>query len=140
MSGATTPFLLTGVTGGLGAKILDDMLDVHKIPASDIIATSRSEANRERFVSRGLQFRVVDYDDPSTLESALRGVRDFLFMSSSERDNPKRIRQQRNVVEAARKAQVGHVWYVSLAFGGWTDGSKIGFQQAHYDTENVLKA
>lgn len=86
-----------------------------------------------------MQFRVADYNDPSTLESAFEGVGELLFMSSSERDNAKRNFEHNNVIEAAKKARVGRVWYVSLAFGGWGDGSAIGFQQAHYETEDRLK-
>lgn len=134
----TTPYLLTGVTGGLGAKILSDMLHVHGVPATDIIATSRSESRKDRFVSQGLQFRVADYNQPETLETAFKGVENLLFMSSSERDSTKRNREHSNVVKAAKKLGVRKVWYVSLAFGGFGDGSKIGFQQAHYETENLL--
>ena len=135
----STPFLLTGVTGGLGAKILHDMLHVNHVPASNIIATSRSESNRGRFESQGLHFRVGDYDDRSGLEKAFQNVENLLFMSSSERDNAKRDAEHLNVIEAAKAAGVGKVWYVSLAFGGFGDGSKIGFQASHYETENLLK-
>lgn len=134
----STPFLLTGVTGGLGAKVLNDLLDKHSVPPSSIIATSRSESNKARFESQGLTFRVADYNRPETLESAFQGVGDLLFMSSSERDNAKRNREHGNVIEAAKKAKVGRIWYVSLAFGGFGNGSKIGFQQAHYETESAL--
>ena len=132
-------YLLTGVTGGLGAKILDDMLHKHNVPASSIIATSRSESNNARFESQGLAFRIADYNRPETLESAFANVENLLFMASSERDSDKRNIEHGNVVAAARKANVKKVWYVSLAFGGFGDGSKIGFQQAHYETENLLK-
>jgi len=40
--------------------------------------------------------------------------------------------------EAAKAQGVKRVWYVSLAFGGFGDGSKIGFQQSHYRTEDLL--
>jgi len=130
--------LLTGVTGGLGAKILDDLLNEHHLNPSSIIATSRKPPNRARYEDLGLQFRVADYNEPSTLESAFQNVQHLLFMSSSERDTPTRNREHTNVVEAAKKAGVGKVWYVSLAFGGFGDGSSIGFQQAHYETENML--
>ena len=133
-----TPFLLTGVTGGLGAKILADLLHKHNLPPSSIIATSRSESNRSRFESQGLTFRVADYNQPETLEPAFYDVENLLFMSSSERDSAKRNVEHGNVIEAAKKASVKKVWYVSLAFGGFGDGSKIGFQQAHYETENRL--
>lgn len=130
--------LLTGVTGGLGAKVLDDLLNKHHLKPSSIIATSRSPSNRARYEDLGLQFRVADYNDPTTLESAFQNVQDLLFMSSSERDTPTRNREHTNVVEAAKKAGVVKVWYVSLAFGGFGDESAIGFQQAHYETENML--
>ena len=133
-----TPFLLTGVTGGLGAKILDDLLHKHNLPTSSIIATSRSESKRSHFESQGLTFRVADYNLPETLEPAFEDVENLLFMSSSERDSAKRNVEHGNVIEAAKKAQVKKVWYVSLAFGGFGDGSKIGFQQAHYETEKRL--
>ena len=139
MTTKSTPFLLTGVTGGLGAKILEDMLHKHNVPASDIIATSRSESNKSRYESQGLQFRVADYHRPETLESAFQNVDDLLFMSSSERDTPKRNVEHGNVIKAAIKMKVKRVWYVSLAFGGFGDSSTIGFQQAHYETESQLR-
>lgn len=134
-----TKYLLTGVTGGLGAKILHDMLNAHSIPPNSIIATSRSVSQRSTFESLGVQFRVADYNDPSTLETAFQDVDNLLFMSSSTRDNPTRNREHLNVITAAKNARVGKVWYVSLAFGGLGDGSKIGFQQAHYETETLLQ-
>lgn len=134
-----TPFLLTGVTGGLGSKILHEMLHTHHVPPQDIIATSRSPSKRSHYECQNLQFRIADYKDPSSLLSAFSNVRDLLFMSSSERDTATRTTEHRNVIEAAKKTGVRKVWYVSLAFGGWGDSSKIGFQQAHYETENLLK-
>jgi len=136
----STPFLLTGVTGGLGAKMLHNLLHVHHIPAKDIIATSRSEGRKAEFEHQGLQFRVADYDRLETLMAAFENVENLLFMSSSERDNDKRNAEHADVVEAAKAKFVKKVWYVSLAFGGYGDRSKIGFQQAHYETEDLLKA
>lgn len=133
------PLLLTGVTGGLGAKILDDLLQIHNMQPSNIIATSRSESNRSSFQSRGVHFRIADYNQPETLTAAFRDVGDVLFMSSSERDNAKRNLEHGNVIEAAKKTGVQRVWYVSLAFGGFGTGSRIGFQQAHYETEESLR-
>lgn len=135
------PFLLTGVTGGLGAKILSSMLQTHSIAPSSLIATSRRNdpSLRSHYESIGLQFRVADYNSPSTLLSAFQNIENLLFMSSSTRDSAVRDKEHANVVEAAKAAGVKKVWYVSLAFGGFGDGSKIGFQQAHYATEALLK-
>jgi hypothetical protein len=63
----------------------------------------------------------------------------LLFVSSSERDTPKRNREHGNVIDAAVKAGVKEVWYASLAFGGYSDESKVGFMQAHLWTEERLR-
>ncbi|KJX99515.1 nmrA-like family protein [Zymoseptoria brevis] len=132
------PILLTGTTGGLGAKVLSFLLIKHSLPPSSIIATSRSESNRQRYESQGLQFRAADFKDISALKSAFQNVENVLFVSSPERDTALRNAEHANVVEAAKAAGVGKVWYVSLAFGGYGDESKVGFQQAHYETEKLL--
>lgn len=138
MSTQKTPFLLTGVTSGLGAKILDHLLNKHAVPNASIVATSRSSSNQGRFELQGLRFRVADYKDPLGLKTAFSRVENLLFVSSSERDTQVRNTEHRNVIEAAKNAGVGKVWYVSLALGGLGNESKIGFQQAHYETERLL--
>ena len=135
-----TPYLLTGVTGGLGTRILHDLIHTHSIPPSSIIATSRSEDARQTYESQGLQFRIADYNDPSTLATAFDNIETLLFVSSSTRDTAIRNIEHANVIKAAKKCGVKRVWYISLAFGGYTDNSKIGFQQAHYETEHLLRA
>jgi len=57
--------------------------------------------------------------------------------SCSERDTPKRDREHDDIVDAAIEAGV-ETWYVNLAFGGWGDGSKVDFMQAHLRTEERL--
>ena len=86
-----------------------------------------------------MQFRELDFARPETLDSALKGVGLLLFVSSSERDTPKRNEEHGNVIEAAVKAGVKEVWYVSLAFGGYESKSKVGFMQAHLWTEERLR-
>lgn len=62
----------------------------------------------------------------------------LLFVSSSERDSTKRNVEHGNVLDAAAEAGV-EVWYVSLAFGGFGDESRVGFMQAHLETEGRLR-
>lgn len=131
-------FLLTGVTGGLGSKILDDMLHKHGIPASSITATSRSTSNRVKFESQGLRFEVLDYDRPDTIREALIGVQNLLFVSAAESDNQKRKVMHQNVVDAAKAAGVKKTWYISLAFGGFDVNEIVKMQQVHNWTEQML--
>jgi uncharacterized protein YbjT (DUF2867 family) len=134
-----SPILLTGTTGGLGTTILHHLLHTHNLDPASIIATSRSPSNRSKYESQGVQFRELDFARPETLGPALEGVGLLLFVSSSERDTPTRNREHGNVIDAAVRAGVIAVWYVSLAFGGWGDESEVTFMEAHLWTEERLR-
>ncbi|BCS01951.1 putative NmrA-like family protein [Aspergillus luchuensis] len=137
-------YLLTGSTGGLGSLILDYFTS-HFPPAQEsthgvsYAASSSNPSNSDRFTSKGIPFRTVNYDDPSTLDIAFKDVENLFFVSTNTFDVEKRRRQHLNVVEAAKRNGVKHVWYTSLAFGGLGSDSKAAVQQAHYMTEDMLK-
>lgn len=137
MSSSKT-ILLTGVTGGLGGRVLEDLLNKQHVPSSSIIVTSRTASNRERFEKQGLAFRELDYGRPETLTAALKGVNEFLFMSSSQVNNDMRRTEHQNVVNAAKAAGVSRTWYVSLAFGGFEVNDKVPVQMVHNWTEEML--
>lgn len=103
-------YLITGVTGGLGAEVLNYF--IKHIPTSQFAAASSQESNRKQFEDQGIAFRVVNYDDKESLERSLRGVENLLFVSTNVFDNERRAKQHRNVVEAAKTAGVGHVSYM----------------------------
>ncbi|RAK79161.1 putative NmrA-like family protein [Aspergillus fijiensis CBS 313.89] len=130
-------YLLTGVTGGLGAHVLEYFL-AHVEPSTYAVASS-NPAKADEFTRQGLAFRVVNYDDPSTLDAAFQEVENLFFVSSNTFDNERRRRQHQDVVDAAKRAGVKHIWYTSLAFGGHTSTSQVAVQQAHYMTEEMLR-
>ncbi|RAH73944.1 putative NmrA-like family protein [Aspergillus aculeatinus CBS 121060] len=130
-------YLLTGVTGGLGAHVLEYFL-AHVEPSTYAVASS-NRAKADEFTRQGLAFRVVNYDDPSTLDAAFQEVENLFFVSSNTFDNERRRRQHQDVVDAAKRAGVKHIWYTSLAFGGHTSTSQVAVQQAHYMTEEMLR-
>ncbi|KAJ6112926.1 hypothetical protein N7512_008250 [Penicillium capsulatum] len=133
----TVKYLVTGATGGLGSLVLAHL--AANVPASEYAAASSSEANRNRFEDRGIAFRVVNYDDPESLESAFHNVENLLFVSTNTFDVEKRRKQHQNVVNAAKKANVQHTWYTSLAFGGFSSDSQADVQQAHLMTEEMMR-
>ena len=130
-------YLVTGATGGIGSGVISYFLE--HLSTSSFAAASSNPSSVSQFTSRGISFRHADYNDLATLDSAFSGVQNVLFVSSNTFDNELRTRQHRNVVEAAKKAGVGHVWYTSLAFGGYSDESKAAVQLAHIATEKMLK-
>ncbi|OKL62529.1 hypothetical protein UA08_02411 [Talaromyces atroroseus] len=133
----TLKYLITGATGGLGSQVLAYL--VANVPSSEYAAAASSEASRERFESQGIAFRVANFDEPATLDSAFADVENLFFISTNTFDNAKRQVQHQTVVDAAKRAGVKHTWYSSLAFGGLRSDSKISVQQAHLETERMLK-
>lgn len=100
-------YLIVGATGGLGSHVLSYM--IANLPSSDYAAASSQESNRKRFEDQGISFRLVNYDDPSTLEAAFEGVENLLFVSTNTFDVEKRAKQHQNFVDAAKKMGVKHV-------------------------------
>ncbi|KAE8367580.1 hypothetical protein BDV27DRAFT_123721 [Aspergillus caelatus] len=133
----TLKYLIVGVTGGLGRYVLDYF--VANKPLEEFAAASSRESNRKQFEDRGIAFRQVNYDDPATLDTAFQNVENVLFVSTNTFDNEKRRKQHQNFVEAAKRIGVKHVWYTSLAFGGFKSDSKAAVQTAHLETEEMLR-
>ncbi|KAJ5612977.1 hypothetical protein N7510_006171 [Penicillium lagena] len=133
----TLKYLITGATGGLGAGVLSYL--VANVPSSEYAAASSQETNRKQFEDRGIAFRLVNYDDPQSMETSFQDVENLFFVSTNTFDVEKRRKQHQSFVDAAKKAGVKHVWYTSLAFGGLRSDSKADVQQAHLMTEQMLK-
>ncbi|KAJ5677811.1 uncharacterized protein N7477_003444 [Penicillium maclennaniae] len=133
----TLKYLITGATGGLGSQVLSYL--VANVPASEYAAASSNEANRKRFEDQGIAFRVVNYDDPQTMETAFENVENLFFVSTNTFDVEKRRGQHQNFVDAAKKMNVKHTWYTSLAFGGLHSDSNADVQQAHLMTEEMMR-
>ncbi|KAK2779181.1 hypothetical protein FQN53_001504 [Emmonsiellopsis sp. PD_33] len=134
-------FLITGATSGLGASVLATLYKTVSNPADIIAASSRTEAAAKLQQDYpGTEFRVFDYDDAQALVKALEGVDRLFFVSTPVVGVDRRARQHLNVIEAAKQAQVGHVYYSSLAFGGYGSDSKAVVQISHLMTEEKLKS
>ncbi|KAL2870401.1 putative NmrA-like family protein [Aspergillus lucknowensis] len=133
----TLKYLITGATGGLGEQVLNYF--VAHVPASEFAAASSNASNRARFEDRGIAFRHVNYDDQESLDLGLHDVENLLFVSTNVFDIQRRHKQHQRLIDAAKKAGIKHVWYTSLAFGGFSDDSKAAVQQAHLLTERSLK-
>lgn len=129
-------YLITGVTGGLGAAILDQLLTL--VPASSIAVSSTKAARAAEFEKRGVHFRIANYKDPESLTKAFGGVKKLFFTSSDSFDHAQRTKDHENVVNAAKAAGVGHVYYSSLALGGFGE-SKAALMIAHRNTEKSLE-
>ncbi|EGE01456.1 hypothetical protein TEQG_00506 [Trichophyton equinum CBS 127.97] len=132
-------YLVTGASSGLGGSVLATLYRNVSDPSQIAAASSRLETGQKLQQDYpGIQFRRLDYNDPKSLVESLAGVERFFFVSSPEVNTEKRNKQHERVVKACVEAKVGHVYYSSLAFGGYGSESKASVQQAHLVTEKLL--
>ncbi|RPB01223.1 NAD(P)-binding protein [Choiromyces venosus 120613-1] len=118
---------ITGITGGLGQETLKYLSTF--APASvRIVGITRNLAS------------LTNPDPRVEYRSAFAGVGKALIISTSSFDNEERIRQHKNAIDAAVKAQVRRVYYTSLAFNGHEDSTVSHLQELHVDTESYIKA
>jgi NAD(P)H dehydrogenase (quinone) len=121
--------VVTGATGHLGTLVVQSLL-AKGVPASEIVATGR---NAEKLAELGVPTRIASYDDPAELTAAFAGADKLLFVSGSAVG--KRVQQHTNVVEAAKAAGVGRVFYTSAPKADTTD---MKLTAEHRITETLL--
>ncbi|MFJ9769774.1 SDR family oxidoreductase [Kitasatospora sp. NPDC101157] len=103
-------YVVTGATGQLGRLVVEGLLA--KVPASEVAIAVRSAGKAADLAARGVDVRVVDYDEPKSLAGAFAAGDRVLLISGSEVG--RRVPQHRAVVEAARTAGVALLAYTSI--------------------------
>jgi NAD(P)H dehydrogenase (quinone) len=124
--------LVTGATGKLGSKVVENLLKV--VSASDLAVSVRNPEKAEGLKNRGVEVRQGDFDHPETLTTAFAGV-DRLLIISADGDNETRIRQHTNAVAAAKQANVKFIVYTSL---GNASESSLFLAPVHRATEGAI--
>lgn len=103
----TLKYLISGATGGLGSRVLAHI--AANVPSSEYAAASSRESKRAYFEEKGIAFRHADFNEPSTLDIAFQDVENLFFVSMENFDNDWRVRQHKNVIDAAKRVGVKHV-------------------------------
>jgi NAD(P)H dehydrogenase (quinone) len=116
--------VLTGATGGLGSLVVQHLLK--RVPASEIVVSVRHPEKASALAEQGIEVRQGDYDDPASLQQAFAGADKLLIISSSLLDDTARVRQHATAMEAAKKAEVGHIVYTGVAYA-----EQVGMTLAH---------
>ena len=127
-----TTYAVTGATGGLGRRAVEELLD-RGVPAGDVVAVVRRPDAAADLAARGVQVREGDYSRPETLPGALAGVTRLLLVSGNEPGA--RVAQHRAVAEAAAAAGVQRLVYTSIAHAD-TSGNPLAGE--HRGTEEAL--
>lgn len=102
--------LVTGATGHLGRQTVDALLK--RTPAENIVALARDPAKAADLAKQGIEIRQGDYTDTASLKSAMQGVGRLLMVSTTMFTDT--VTQHRNIVDAAKSADVRHIVYTGI--------------------------
>jgi NAD(P)H dehydrogenase (quinone) len=112
MSFADKQLLVTGTSGNLGKAVVAEL---RRLGAKKVIAATRTPGKHQELAAMGVEEREADFDRPTTLQAAFRGVERLLLVSTDSLHAPEvRIKQHRVAIQAAVDVGVEHVVYTSL--------------------------
>ena len=120
---------ITGVTGKLGSYVAD-LVDQNGI-ASVHLARSPERAK----VYASAEIRKIVYANTPEVVEALKGI-DILLMVSA-RENPERVKEHKDFLDAAKLAGVQHIVYTS--FYGADEKATFTLSRDHAQTEAYIK-
>ncbi len=120
---------LTGVTGNLGGI-------VSRLCRENGIKVRNLARNKEKAEKMGFSdvFK-SNYDKSEDTIKSLEGI-DVLFMVSGS-ENPNRVQQHKDFIDAAKMAKVSHIIY--LSFYNASKNSVFTLGRDHYTTEEYIK-
>lgn len=125
--------LVTGATGHLGGAVIETLLK--HIPSERISIITRNEEKRMQFQEKGFNAFLGSYDDVASLEQAMEGVDTVLLISSGDQGD--RMREHKNVVDAAKKKKVQCIAYTSRSLKDRaTLANKL--MKEHFETEEYI--
>lgn len=123
--------VVSGASGQLGRLVVAGLLD--RVPAARVVAATRHPEALADLAARGVQVRRSDFDAPETLPAAFDGADRLLLISTEAVGN--RVAQHKAAVEAAARAQVGHVVYTSVLHANSTH---LALAADHKATEEIV--
>ncbi|MCK6508461.1 SDR family oxidoreductase [Myxococcota bacterium] len=121
--------LLTGATGTIGSQVLHQLLDAH----ADLRVGVRNPAKSADIAARGAEVVALDYEQPATLDSAMKGAH-TLFLLTPFVEDP--VPYTQLALEAAKRNGIQHI--VRLSVVG-ADPNGIGPGRYHGTCDALLK-
>jgi uncharacterized protein YbjT (DUF2867 family) len=128
--------LVTGATGRQGGSVIRHMLTRGwRLRA---LTRKPNERAAKSLAGQGVEVVRGDLEDPSSLESALRGVHGVYSVQDFWSVGAKReVQQGKNLADAAKKAGVGHFVYSSV--GGAERNSGIDHWESKWEIEKHIR-
>ncbi|KRA98472.1 NAD(P)-dependent oxidoreductase [Devosia sp. Root685] len=105
-----TKILVTGATGNIGRKTLQQLLK--RLPASNLVGLARDSAKAADLAAAGIEIRKGDYFDHDGLVRTFQGIDKLMLVSATAFTD--RNTQHQNAISAARQAGVKHIVYMPI--------------------------
>ena len=121
--------LVTGATGHVGSELVR-LLAEQGTPARALVHSPDKAAPIQHL---GLETALGDFEQPDTLDVAMKGC-DQLFLLAPP--TPRQPQQEQHVIDAARRAGVGHVVKQSVPWAG--ADAPVVFSRWHGQIEEDL--
>src|SRR5215203_1732152 len=125
--------VITGASGQLGRSTAELVLG--RMPASEVILTTRHPEEISDLAARGAEVREADFERPETLDGAFEDGDKLLLISTDAVGT--RVDQHRAAIEAAEKAGVCHVIYTSYL--NPVEDNPAAVTADHRETEEALR-
>ena len=122
--------LLTGATGGIGSELMR-LVAASGRPAR---AMCRKTGQAERLRGSGLEPVLGDFDDPVSVEEAMRGSETVFLLSPGA---PEQAEREKGAIDAAKRAGVRRVVRVSAADANL--GAPVPWARAHAEIDAHLR-
>ncbi len=103
--------LITGATGSLGQLLVNALKSKTEVSNIAVLVRDTEKDIVKEYQSQGLDIRVSDYENLDKLTAAFEGIEQVFLISGN--DLGARLQQHKNVVEAAKAANVKHIFYTS---------------------------
>lgn len=120
---------VTGVTGKLGGQVA-------KVLSQKGLKAVHIARSPERAIKYdNAEIRKASYENSEESRKALEGIKTLLMISAKE--NPKRVEEHHDFIDAAKMAGVEHIVYISF-YNNKKDAT-FTLSRDHYQTEKYIK-
>lgn len=126
-------YLLAGATGELGTHALTYLKE--QVALDEVVALARTDEKAAELREQGIEVRVADFADYTSLVKAFKDIDRMLFISSQPGGAVSRSEQHRNVVNAAKESGISFIAYTSFPKGA---RSNSPLAQDHILTEKLI--
>jgi uncharacterized protein YbjT (DUF2867 family) len=123
--------LVTGATGNIGQELVRQLTEAN-VPVRALV---RDASRAGELKEMGAEIAVGDLSNPASLDAALAGVDKAFLLTSTD---PKQVELQGNFVDAAKRANLGHL--VKLSVVGAAPDAPAQLMRWHAQTEADLAA